>query len=45
MFCLEAFAQSPDKIDIDKMNPAGLLVDKYSYMVVVLDGWHWAKNN
>jgi CubicO group peptidase (beta-lactamase class C family) len=32
MFCLEAVAQPPDKIDIDKMNPAGLLVDKYSYM-------------
>jgi hypothetical protein len=32
MFCLEVFAQPPDKIDIDKMNPAGLLVDKYSYM-------------
>jgi hypothetical protein len=32
MFCLEAIAQPPDKIDIDKMNPAGLLVDKYSYM-------------
>jgi CubicO group peptidase (beta-lactamase class C family) len=26
-------AQSPGKIDISKMNPAGLLVDKYSYMV------------
>jgi CubicO group peptidase (beta-lactamase class C family) len=32
MFCLETVAQLPDKIDIDKMNPAGLLVDKYSYM-------------
>ena len=28
-----ALAQSPGKIDINKMNPAGLLVDKYSYMV------------
>jgi CubicO group peptidase (beta-lactamase class C family) len=28
-----AFAQAPKKIDISKMNPAGLLVDKYSYMV------------
>lgn len=28
-----AFAQRPGKIDISKMNPAGLLVDKYSYMV------------
>jgi hypothetical protein len=27
-----AFAQPLDKIDISKMNPAGLLVDKYSYM-------------
>jgi len=27
-----AFAQIPGKIDISKMNPAGLLVDKYSYM-------------
>jgi CubicO group peptidase (beta-lactamase class C family) len=26
------FAQSPGKIEISKMNPAGLLVDKYSYM-------------
>jgi len=25
-------AQSPGKIEISKMNPAGLLVDKYSYM-------------
>ena len=32
MLCLGAFAQSPDKIEISKMNPAGLLVDKYSYM-------------
>jgi CubicO group peptidase (beta-lactamase class C family) len=30
--CLGVFAQSPDKIEISKMNPAGLLVDKYSYM-------------
>lgn len=28
-----AHAQAPGKIDINKMNPAGLLVDKYSYMV------------
>lgn len=28
-----ALAQAPGKIDINKMNPAGLLVDKYSYMV------------
>ena len=27
-----AFAQSLDKIDVSKMNPSGLLVDKYSYM-------------
>ncbi len=32
MLWLGAFAQSQDKIDIRKMNPAGLLVDKYSYM-------------
>jgi CubicO group peptidase (beta-lactamase class C family) len=32
ILCLGAFAQSPGKIDISKMNPAGLLVDKYSYM-------------
>ena len=32
MICLGAFAQSPGKIEISKMNPAGLLVDKYSYM-------------
>ena len=32
MLYLGAFAQAPDKIDISKMNPAGLLVDKYSYM-------------
>jgi len=32
MLCFGVFAQSPDKIDISKMNPAGLLVDKYSYM-------------
>ena len=30
--CALAFAQSPGKIEISKMNPAGLLVDKYSYM-------------
>ncbi|HEV3483342.1 MAG TPA: serine hydrolase [Candidatus Acidoferrales bacterium] len=30
--CFSVFAQSPGKIDISKMNPAGLLVDKYSYM-------------
>jgi CubicO group peptidase (beta-lactamase class C family) len=28
-----ALAQPPGKIDISKMNPTGLLVDKYSYMV------------
>jgi CubicO group peptidase (beta-lactamase class C family) len=32
MLSLGAFAQNPGKIDISKMNPAGLLVDKYSYM-------------
>jgi CubicO group peptidase (beta-lactamase class C family) len=32
MLYLSVFAQSPEKIDIGKMNPAGLLVDKYSYM-------------
>jgi CubicO group peptidase (beta-lactamase class C family) len=32
MLCLGAFAQYPGKIEISKMNPAGLLVDKYSYM-------------
>jgi CubicO group peptidase (beta-lactamase class C family) len=32
MLCLGVFAQPLDKIDIRKMNPAGLLVDKYSYM-------------
>ncbi|HTY61189.1 MAG TPA: serine hydrolase [Acidobacteriota bacterium] len=32
MLSLGAFAQKPGKIDISKMNPAGLLVDKYSYM-------------
>jgi len=31
-FAAPSFAQSP-RIDISKMNPAGLLVDKYSYMV------------
>lgn len=30
---MAAYAQAPGKIDISKMNPAGLLVDKYSYMV------------
>ena len=30
--CFAVFAQSPGKIEISKMNPAGLLVDKYSYM-------------
>ena len=30
--CFGVFAQSPGKIEISKMNPAGLLVDKYSYM-------------
>ena len=32
MLCCGLFAQSPGKIVISKMNPAGLLVDKYSYM-------------
>jgi len=32
VLCLVVFAQSPGKIEISKMNPAGLLVDKYSYM-------------
>lgn len=32
LLCFEVLAQSPGKIDITKMNPAGLLVDKYSYM-------------
>jgi CubicO group peptidase (beta-lactamase class C family) len=32
LLCLGVFAQSPGKIEISKMNPAGLLVDKYSYM-------------
>ena len=32
VLCLDVFAQSPGKIEISKMNPAGLLVDKYSYM-------------
>jgi CubicO group peptidase (beta-lactamase class C family) len=32
VLCLSVFAQSPGKIEISKMNPAGLLVDKYSYM-------------
>jgi len=30
--CFAVFAQSPGKIEISKMNPSGLLVDKYSYM-------------
>jgi hypothetical protein len=32
MLSQEALAQNPGKIEISKMNPAGLLVDKYSYM-------------
>ncbi len=32
LLSLGLFAQSPGKIEIGKMNPAGLLVDKYSYM-------------
>jgi CubicO group peptidase (beta-lactamase class C family) len=32
MLCVALFAQSEGKIEISKMNPAGLLVDKYSYM-------------
>jgi CubicO group peptidase (beta-lactamase class C family) len=32
MLCFGVFAQSPGKIEISKMNPARLLVDKYSYM-------------
>ena len=32
LLSLGVFAQSPGKIEIGKMNPAGLLVDKYSYM-------------
>ena len=32
ILCLGAFSQPQGKIDIRKMNPAGLLVDKYSYM-------------
>jgi hypothetical protein len=32
LLCLGVFAQSPGKIEIGKMNPAGLLVDKYRYM-------------
>jgi len=32
VFCLGALAQYPGRIEISKMNPAGLLVDKYSYM-------------
>jgi CubicO group peptidase (beta-lactamase class C family) len=32
MVCLGGSLQPQDKIDINKMNPAGLLVDKYSYM-------------
>jgi CubicO group peptidase (beta-lactamase class C family) len=30
--CCAVSAQSPGKIEISKMNPSGLLVDKYSYM-------------
>jgi len=30
--CFAVSAQAPGKIEISKMNPAGLLVDKYSYM-------------
>ena len=33
LFSAAVFAQAPGKIDIGKMDPAGLLVDKYSYMV------------
>jgi len=33
IFSGAAFAQSPGKIDISKMNPTGLLTDQYSYMV------------
>ncbi len=32
MLCFVLFAQSEGKIEINKMNPAGLLVEKYSYM-------------
>jgi hypothetical protein len=32
LLCLGVFAQSPGKIEIGKMNPAGLLVDKCGYM-------------
>jgi hypothetical protein len=32
VLCLGVLAQSSGKIEISKMNPAGLLVDKYSYM-------------
>jgi CubicO group peptidase (beta-lactamase class C family) len=32
MLSQRALAQNPGKIEISKMNPAGLLVDKYSYM-------------
>ena len=33
MFSGTVFAQPPGKIEISKMNPTGLLTDKYSYMV------------
>ncbi|MGD0102375.1 MAG: serine hydrolase [Acidobacteriota bacterium] len=32
LLCPGVFAQSPGKIEISKMNPAGLLVGRYSYM-------------
>jgi len=32
VLCLSAFAQAPGKIDVSKMDPARLLVDRYSYM-------------
>jgi len=32
ILCFGVFAQFPGKIEIGKMNPVGLLVDKYSYM-------------
>jgi CubicO group peptidase (beta-lactamase class C family) len=32
VLCLSALAQAPGKIDVSKMDPARLLVDKYSYM-------------
>jgi len=33
LFSISVLGQIPGKIEISKMNPAGLLVDKYSYMV------------